>query len=89
MNDDRASASASASAPESDTRVLDIDSEETAEWLESLDAVVGVHGAARGGQLVRSLVDRAGLRAAPAQAAERYRLLDVNAGTSGNAGGDA
>ena len=37
MNDDRASAS----APESDTRVLDIDPEETAEWLESLDAVVG------------------------------------------------
>lgn len=50
MNDDRASAS----APESDTRVLDIDPEETAEWCESLDAVVGVHGAARGEQLVRS-----------------------------------
>ena len=61
MNDDRASAS----APESDTRVLDIDPEETAEWLESLDAVVGVHGAARGEQLVRSLVDRAGLRDEP------------------------
>ena len=26
---------------------------------------------------------------APAEAAERYRLLDVNAGTTGNAGGDA
>ena len=61
MNDDRASPS----APESDTRVLDIDPEETAEWLESLDAVVGVHGAARGEQLVRSLVDRAGLRDEP------------------------
>jgi len=26
---------------------------------------------------------------APKEAAERYRLLDVNAGTTGNAGGDA
>jgi pyruvate dehydrogenase E1 component len=26
---------------------------------------------------------------APAEAAERYRLLDVNAGATGNAGGDA
>ena len=25
----------------------------------------------------------------PLQAAEKYQLLDVNAGTSGNAGGDA
>ena len=82
MNDDRASAS----APESDTRVLDIDPEETAEWLESLDAVVG-SVVVRALQLLaaRGEVDAA----APAQAAERCRLLDVNAGTSGNAGGDA
>ena len=26
---------------------------------------------------------------APKEAAERYQLLDVNAGTTGNAGGDA
>ena len=82
MNDDRASAS----APESDTRVLDIDPEETAEWLESLDAVVGVHGAARGEQLVRSLVDRAGLRdedlqssAGSSEIATLFTLLCVTA----------
>ncbi|GAA2882917.1 pyruvate dehydrogenase (acetyl-transferring), homodimeric type [Microbacterium esteraromaticum] len=59
MNDDRASASILDSAPG------DIDPEETAEWLESLDAVVSARGPARGEHLVRSLVERAGLRDEP------------------------
>ena len=59
MNDDRASASILDSAPG------DIDPEETAEWLESLDAVVNARGPARGEHLVRSLVDRAGMRDEP------------------------
>jgi len=59
VNDDRASASILDSAPG------DIDPEETAEWLESLDAVVNARGPARGEHLVRSLAERAGLRDEP------------------------
>ncbi|WP_336644566.1 pyruvate dehydrogenase (acetyl-transferring), homodimeric type [Microbacterium sp. USHLN186] len=59
MTDDRASAPASATA------TADVDPEETAEWLESLDAVVTQRGAARGEHLVRSLFARAGLRDEP------------------------
>ena len=59
MNDDRASASILDSAPG------DIDPDETSEWLESLDAVVNARGPARGEHIVRTLVERAGLRDEP------------------------
>ena len=41
-------------APESD----DIDPSETAEWVESLDAVVEANGAARGREIMTSLLAR-------------------------------
>ncbi|SFR59702.1 pyruvate dehydrogenase E1 component [Microbacterium azadirachtae] len=47
----------------SDTQ--DHDPEETAEWLESLDALVAERGAERGEHIVRSLVARSGYSAEP------------------------
>ncbi|MBO9625741.1 MAG: pyruvate dehydrogenase (acetyl-transferring), homodimeric type, partial [Microbacterium sp.] len=53
-----------------DTRVsaatpADLDPEETAEWLESLDALIAERGPDRGEHIVRTLVDRAGIRSEP------------------------
>ncbi|MFJ4167024.1 pyruvate dehydrogenase (acetyl-transferring), homodimeric type [Microbacterium sp. NPDC089698] len=53
----------SSAAPGSET--LDHDPEETAEWLESLDALVAARGAERGAHIVRSLAARAGYAPAP------------------------
>lgn len=65
MTDNRASAVTSA-----DLDAADLDPEETAEWLESLDALISERGAERGDHIVRTLVDRAGLRAQPTVASE-------------------
>ncbi|MBD3942778.1 pyruvate dehydrogenase (acetyl-transferring), homodimeric type [Microbacterium sp. NEAU-LLC] len=43
---------------------VDIDPEETAEWVESLDALIDARGTARGQHIVRSIVQRAGARSA-------------------------
>ncbi|MDQ4213477.1 pyruvate dehydrogenase (acetyl-transferring), homodimeric type [Microbacterium capsulatum] len=43
----------------------DFDPEETAEWLESLDALIAERGAERGEHIVRSLVSRAGVDSEP------------------------
>ncbi|MFK0239923.1 pyruvate dehydrogenase (acetyl-transferring), homodimeric type [Microbacterium sp. NPDC090281] len=44
---------------------VDLDPEETAEWLESLDALIAERGSDRGERIVRTLVDRAGLSSEP------------------------
>ena len=54
MTDNRASATAA-----------DLDPEETAEWLESLDALISERGADRGEHIVRTLAGRAGIRSEP------------------------
>ncbi|MBW8761465.1 MAG: pyruvate dehydrogenase (acetyl-transferring), homodimeric type [Microbacterium sp.] len=54
MTDTRASATAA-----------DLDPEETAEWLESLDALIAERGSDRGEHIVRTLAGHAGIRSEP------------------------
>ncbi|WP_433585126.1 pyruvate dehydrogenase (acetyl-transferring), homodimeric type [Microbacterium hydrocarbonoxydans] len=54
MTDNRASATAA-----------DLDPEETAEWLESLDALIAERGSDRGEHIVRTLAGHAGIRSEP------------------------
>ena len=67
MTDNRASAALPA----------DLDPEETAEWLESLDALIAERGTDRGEQIVRTLVDRAGIRSEPIATTDYINTISV------------
>lgn len=58
------SAATTATAGPAADGTVDTDPEETAEWVESLDALIDARGTARGQQIVRSIVQRAGARSA-------------------------
>ncbi|MBO0981842.1 pyruvate dehydrogenase (acetyl-transferring), homodimeric type [Microbacterium sp. SD291] len=57
----------------------DLDPEETAEWLESLDALISQRGADRGEHIVRTLVDRAGIRSEPIATTDYVNTIDAAA----------
>ncbi len=66
----------SSSAAGSET--LDHDPEETAEWLESLDALVAQRGAERGEHIIRSLAARAGLTQEPSATTDYVNTIAVS-----------
>ena len=66
----------SSAAPGSET--LDHDPEETAEWLESLDALVAQRGAERGEHIVRSLAARAGYAPEPTATTDYVNTIAVS-----------
>ncbi|MGF6822955.1 pyruvate dehydrogenase E1 component [Microbacterium sp. ZKA21] len=68
MTDTRASAA-----------IADLDPEETAEWLESLDAVIAARGTDRGEHIVRTLVDRAGIRSEPIATTDYVNTIPADA----------
>ncbi|WP_448721364.1 pyruvate dehydrogenase (acetyl-transferring), homodimeric type [Microbacterium natoriense] len=68
MTDNRASATAA-----------DLDPEETAEWLESLDALIAERGSDRGEHIVRTLVGHAGIRSEPIATTDYVNTIPASA----------
>ena len=68
MTDNRASATSA-----------DLDPEETAEWLESLDALIAERGSDRGEHIVRTLVGHAGIRSEPIATTDYVNTIPASA----------
>ncbi len=79
MTDNRVSALTSSAATGSAPTAADLDPEETAEWLESLDALISQRGPDRGEHIVRTLVDRAGIRSEPSATTDYVNTIPVSA----------
>ncbi|GAT71707.1 pyruvate dehydrogenase E1 component [Microbacterium sp. HM58-2] len=79
MTDNRVSALTSSAATGSAPAAADLDPEETAEWLESLDALISQRGPDRGEHIVRTLADRAGIRSEPSATTDYVNTIPVSA----------